>query len=348
MGVGRFLCVSLPFILTLCSLLLLLVACLGGVADKNLHMFRVNITALSINPASLSSLVTRELAVGSGLPVEWHDRRLLGESAGSDATNGATNSAATSGQTGNITAADLGLSNLYDIGLWGYCAINAAGEKTCTQPKFDWAASFLNTSYLENFGSAAGRKVTLPKEIKTALQAFNTVTKWTEVAFIIALVSLGVELFFGIFATCSRAWSCVTYLISGVATFFVIAAASLATTMVVVVVGTVEGTAKWYGVASNWNVTFLSLIWLSAAFAIGAGLFWLFTVCCCKPEHRSKSSKRHSDGEKLLPANAYRPISDPDMTTGYYSNAPQQYGAPRYPATGPRTDIAYEPYSHRA
>jgi hypothetical protein len=186
--------------------------------------------------------------------------------------------------------------------------------------------------------------------VTDAINAFATLTKWTEIAFIIALVCLGVELFFGIFATCSRAWGCVTFIVASITTVAVMAAASLATAMSVLVVGTVEGVARWYGVRSSFNTTFLSLIWLSAALALGAGFFWMFTICCCAPDRSSRKDRKRStqDAEKLLPTSAYQPLHEPEHNTGFYNNntAPQ-YGAPRYPSGAPRSDIAYEPYSHR-
>jgi hypothetical protein len=346
MGVGRFFCVALPFILTVGSLIFLLVATLGGVANTNLFLFRVNTTDLSINPASIGNLLNSRADLSASLveargEFKWHDRRLLGKT-------GSGNSQSQT-QSNNITAADLGLGNLYDVSLWGYCVTGQDGARVCTKPTFNWAASALNTTFLENFGSAAtGKKIDLPDEITTALTAFTTVAKWTEITFIVALICLGVELFFGIFATCSRAWACVTFIVASITSAAVIGAASLSTAMAVVVVGSVEGTARWYGVNSAFNTTFLSLVWLSAALALGAGFFWMFTVCCCAPSHGSRKSKaRSGDAEKLLPTGAYQPLHEPEHT-GYYgqNNAPQ-YGAPRYPSGAPRSDIAYEPYSHR-
>jgi hypothetical protein len=360
--------VALPFVLTVGSLIFLLVATLGGVANTNLYMFQVNLTDLSINPAQLPSLnfrsiILTEADVAGSLPVlgardsvEWHDKRVLaerkGKSSGSGSSSTGTTQAATASGS-NVTAADLGLANLYDVSLWGYCRTGQDGTRTCTKAQFNWAEATVNgtANDLQNLASAAtGQKITIPKQITDAVQAFATLAKWTEIAFIAALICLGVELFFGIFATCSRAWSCVTFIVASITSIIVVAAAALATTMSVLVVGTVEGTARWYGVDSSFNTSFLALIWLAAALALGAGFFWMFTVCCCAPSHgSSKKSKRHAgDAEKLLPTGAYQPLHEPEHNAGYYNNASAPvYGAPRYPTNAPRSDIAYEPYSHR-
>jgi len=328
-NVGRVICVALPFALTLASLIALLVAGLAGVADKSLYMFQVNTTGLSISKLSLSKLVHSR-------DVQFHDTSLL---------NGLPGGSGSSSEP-NITAADLGLYNLYDVGVWGYCYTPNNGGRECTKPEFNWAEHALNASKtnVQTIITTSGQNVALPKEITDGMTAFGTVARWTEIVFIIAYVCLGVELFFGIFANCSRAWSCVTWLVAGIAATAVCAAATLATVMAATVVGTVEATAKLYGVKASFNTRFLATVWIAAAFALASGFFWIFTICCCKPEHRQK--RHHGDGsEKLIPTGAYAPLHEPE-NRGFYNthNAPQ-YGAPRYPSGG-RSDLAYEPYSH--
>ncbi|KAF7549251.1 hypothetical protein G7046_g8414 [Stylonectria norvegica] len=311
MGVGRFFCVALPFVLTVGSIIFLLVGTLAGVADKNMYIFRLDVSKLSIDPAGVDSIVDN---------LDLHTR---------------------AAKTTNITAADLGLAKTYDISLWSYCYHDQDDKRHCVKAKFDWANSALNTSYIEHFGSAAGVEIELPKEIKNALKAFKAVTKWTEVAFMVALIALAAEILFGLFTSCSTIMSCCTWIISGIATALVFASAGLATAMAAVVVGSVETTAKYYGVKGKINTSYLAIVWIAALLALGASLFWLFTICCCKPEKRARSSKnRASDGEKLLPkgSTGYAPLgNDHEMTAGggYYndnqaqSQSQAQYGAPQ-------------------
>ncbi|UNI23478.1 hypothetical protein JDV02_009296 [Purpureocillium takamizusanense] len=331
MGVGRFFCVALPLILTIGAIISLLVATLSGVVhNNNLFVFSVDVSDLSINPANFDNIANK---------------------LGSRANNA---------QTSNITAGNLGLDQVYEVSLWGYCSKDKDGKRNCIKGRFDWASHELNTTWIEEFGSTAGVKINLPTEVKDALKAFRTVTKWTEVTFIIALVALGIELFVGIFSNCSRVVSCLTWLVASITAVLVGAAAGLATAMATIVVGTVESTAKFYGVKGTVGTRFLAAVWIATAFAIGAAFFWLFTICCCKPEHRSRSAKRgskHDDGEKLLPTRGYAPLtSDHEMSGGFYNpnQQGQQFGhnyssqPPRYPGGNGRSDLAYEPYSHRA
>lgn len=327
MGVGRFFCVALPFVLTVGSIIFLLVGALAGVADKSLYIFRINVEDLTIDQANLDNFV-------ENLDI---DLKIRAET-----------------KTNNITAADLNLAKVYDITLWGYCYTDQDDKRKCEKPRFDWASHSLNTSYIENIGSAVGKDIELPSEIKDSLKAFRHVTKWTEVVFIAAFVALAVEIILGIFTSCSTLMSCCTWIFAGIAAALVCCSAALATAMAAIVAGAVEGTAKFYGVRASINTKFLAIVWIAAAFAIGSALFWVFTICCCKPEKRSRNKNRQSQsGEKLLPTggSGYAPLgNDHEMQTGYYNQnqSQSQYGAPRYPSGAARSDLAYEPYSHRA
>ncbi|KAF4470388.1 integral membrane [Fusarium albosuccineum] len=335
MGVGRFFCVLLPFALTVGSIIFLLVGALAGVANKDLYLFQIDTEDLSISDQDVEKLVGNV-----DLNLKTRDVPTLNVRA----------------EDNNITAADLMLSKYYDISLWGYCEKPQDGKRECQKPKWNWAAESLDTEKIEKVGSSKSVQIDLPEEITSALKAFKTVSKWTQVVFVAAFVALAVEIILGIFANCSRIFSCLTWIVAGVATALVLASAILSTVTAAIVVGAVEGTAKIYGVRGKINTTFLAVVWIAAAFAIAASLFWLFTVCCCKPEHRSRSrssKNRNSDGEKLLggASGGYAPLgNDHEMTTGYYNNnqSQSQYGAPRYPSGAARSDLAYEPYSHRA
>lgn len=341
--VGRFFCVALPFIFTLISLITLLIACLGGITSKDLYMFQVNLTDLQVNPNSIKSIISRDILGDVKDIIQDVGNSDVAQTA-SDIINGNGGS--------NITAADLGLADIYMVNLWGYCTMDLkTKKKECKKPKFDWATEKLDTNLIKNLAVVSGKDIEIPDEVQKGLDAFKVVTKWTEVAYIVALISLAVQLLLGLFTSCSRGLSCLVWLVAGVSCLSTMAAASLSTAMSVVVVGTVEASAKLYGVRANFQTTFLALIWTSVAFALAAAFFWMFTVCCCAPDkNRNRSSHRGStDNEKLFNrSGAYQPLSDPEMHGGnnpnYYETS---YGAPKYPSGAPRSDLAYEPFSHR-
>lgn len=325
MRAGRFVCVGIPVLLTIGAIIAYLIAVLSGVVHNSVYLFRVDLSKLDIDENNIKDFISSNL--GNILERDVEEVR-------------------------GITASNLGFGEYYDVNLWGYCNNKKDGERECTRAEFDWADKRIKQDFLDPI---AGAKVELPKEMKSALDVFIKVTKWTEIAFIVALVSLGVELIVGIFSNCTRIISCLTTLISIVSIVFSLAASGLATGMAVVVVGAVKSIGKPYGVQGNFNGNFLACVWIGAAFSLAAGLFWLFTICCCKPDHREK--KRRSDGEKLIPSSGYYPIgSDNEMTSGsggYHNQYQPSYNNSgfnnaRSQGYGNNNDVAYEPFSHRA
>lgn len=312
MGAGRFFCVALPLLLTIASIGTTLYAVLAGLAHENVKLMQVDLSNLSVSPLSLKTLTSRaEFSIKAT-------------------------------QTDNITAEALGLHKYYDLTLWGACSSDDNKKWTCSKGQFDWATKQIAVDDIKE-GSTT---IQLPNDIKDALKTFQKLIKWSEVAFIIALVALGLELLIGIFSNFSRVISCLTWFESVITTILVIIACSLSTATVAIIAGVVEASKSLYGAKVHIDGRFLSIIWIGAAFSIGASLFWIFTICCCKPEKRQKNH-HHSvgDGEKLLPtggasgARGYAPLGE---QTGYTSSAP------RFASGSGRSDLAYEPYSHRA
>lgn len=336
-NIGRIFCVALPFALTVASIIALLVACLAGVTDKSLYLFKVNTTDLSISSSTITSLLSDRGLPDLNLELntrDWTDdvsnaASAFGDSASdaasdasstvgdlassaSDALASATASASdaasdvvssVTGSGTNITAADLGLADAYIISLWNYCEVTD-GERTCKKARYNWAANATDSfeEMINSVASSMGENITLPDTIKSAMDTFSTISRWTQIVFIIAFIALAAEIALGFFANCSRAFSCCTAIIGMFATVAVIAAATLATATAAVVVAAVEGTAKAYGVTGSLNSKFLSAVWVAAAFAIAAGFFWLFTICCCSPDRRRSgggasgwSRSKHAD-----------------------------------------------------
>jgi hypothetical protein len=323
MGFGRFVCVALPFGLTIASLVCTLIVMLSGITSHNLDMFSVDMKDLSISSSSLENFAN-----------EVTKREDLGK-----LINAGLNNIIPDGV--NLTASDLGLADSYKVYMWNYCA-STGSNSTCSKAKFDWAHSALNTTAIneraEAVSAKVGKNATLPKDVTSALKTYSTVSKWTQVVYIIAFILIVLELVVGLFGFCSRAGSCITYLVAGFATTAIIGASVLATASSAIVVAAVKTTSKAYGVKASIQTGFLSTTWLAVAFSIGASLFWLFSICCCKSEHRNHKNT----GEKFAARpGSYQPLHDPN--TAY--NGQQQGG---YNMQNPQRGSGYEPYSHTA
>lgn len=349
-NIGRVICVALPFVLTVASLVALLIGGLGGVADKNMYMFSVNTRNLTISENTLAGLVnSRDLS---------HLETARDIKTGFDQAKGAAEDKAKEGLTSivgkpgqNLTAADVGLAADYDLSLWGFCFHATAGsDRICSNPQFDWASKEFNgtAANLEAIGHLTNHKLQLPTEIKKGLSAFSSLVRATQIVLIAAYILLGVELLLGLFTSCSRAMSCLTWVVAGIAATAVVAAAAMATATSAAVVGAIEGTQNVYGVRAAFNTRFLAAMWIAAACAIGAAMFWVWTICCCAPEKRPHRGATGGSGEKGFSAKGpYAPLHDPEHNGMYNRNSHQmtQYGAPRQ--TSGRSDLAYEPYSNQ-
>lgn len=333
MGVGRFFCVALPFILTTISLICLLIVGLAGVTGSNLHLFEIEPKDLSISASEFQNLdftkTAEEIANSVGVDTSSVDAAL----------------------SISITAANLGLGDKYDFFLWNYAEL--VGEVTTkSSPEFNYASNFTNTTTLENLLTEAQISVTIPNAVKTGLKTFATLVKWTEVVYIIACVATGLTILVGIASFFSRIGSCITWMISGFSCFAIIAFATMATVTSTVVVGALKATVKSYGVNSSVNVRWLVIIWIGAAASIASGLFWLFTICCCANSRKDKRQSHVGDSEKLLGTRGYQPVQDPYQNEPYAGQQSGVYNQQQHsiPMHNVKTDRAqaYEPYSHHA
>lgn len=354
-NIGRIVCVALPFALTIASLIALLVAALAGVTDKSLYNFRVDTANFTISASDIASLLDKrsssslpllDLATRDDIPTldarDDDDTATATTGLTSDMTGliSTASAAVASGEdlastvssaltSTNITAADLGLADAYYINLWNYCSVNSNGTTSCKKGRFDWATNATKEfeATYKSVVSSAGGNASIPDTLSDGMNTFATVTRWTEIVFIIAFAALGLTLVFGVFATCSKAISCCAWIVSAFAVIAVGAAAGLATGMAAVVVGLAEGSAAVYGVKGAFNTRFLASVWLSFAFILGATIFWLASVCCCSPDRRSARSG--SSGGALGGFGAGRrgvgkDYENSSMTTAAGSYAPLQ------------------------
>ncbi|KFY08277.1 hypothetical protein V492_06375 [Pseudogymnoascus sp. VKM F-4246] len=337
MGVGRFLCVGLPFALTTISLICLLIVGLAGVTSSNMHIFEIEPKDLKITAEQFQNLDFKQKAEDIANKIPGVDTSDV-----DDAVNDFS-----------LTAEALGLGDKYDFFLWNYAELRD-GATTKSDPTFDYASNFTDTSKLEKITTSAQISVSIPDGVKTGLKTFATLVKWTEVVYIIACVTTGLTLLVGIASFFSRIGSCFTWLISGLSCFSIIGFATLATVTSSVVVGALNATVKHYGVNSSLNTSWLAAAWIGAAASVASGLFWLFSICCCANARKDKRHSRADDSEKLLGTGSrgYQPVQDPYQNEPYMGQQSGIYNQQQHavPMHNMKTDRAqaYEPYSHHA
>ncbi|KAJ6442517.1 fungal specific transcription factor [Purpureocillium lavendulum] len=187
-NIGHIFCAGVISALAACSLIAMLVATLGGIAHSNLCLFRINATDLSISPSIFSGWT------GVCRPGRSDPRKIFATA--DDAFLGA--------KPANVTGADLGVHELYDVSLWGYCHTARDGTRACSWPALDWARPALERAqtHLRDRLDAAGggRKVSLPTYITGKAEDFGDLARRTGMVSGIAVVALAVELYLGVAA----------------------------------------------------------------------------------------------------------------------------------------------------
>ncbi len=346
-GVVRSLCVSVPFILTGISIITLLIVGLAGVTGSNLSLFEVVTKDLSVNMNDAKNIDFNGKSLGDSLSDAGIDTsKITGRYI---PTEEEVNNALDAVGGVNITAEKLGLGDKYNFFLWNFVEVKG-GQTIKQKTQFNYASNFSDTSSIDNLAAGTGVDVKVPDAIKDGLKLFANCIKWSEILFLIAIVMQAVTLLIGVTACCSRAGSCVTWVVSTVALAAMTAFAVLTTVTSTIIVGTLNTAAKDYGLQSSVSTTWLAITWVGVATSIASGLYWMFTTCCCKGSSGSKNRDSVGDTEKLMGGSnrGYQPVHDPyqpqgQQQTGIYNQ--QQY----YPMGNVKHQDraqAYEPYSH--
>jgi hypothetical protein len=329
---GRFACVALPFALMVCSIICIMIAMLSGIANKNLYMFELEAKNLSISTSNILG-VDLKGSVSNGL--------------------GQINDALSPNRH-NFSASELGLSDYYKVNLWNYCSFNQSKENDqyCSKGKFDWASTAIDLTHIKQIvqQQSNSNNATVPEPLNGSLKTFKKVHKWTQVVYIIAIMASAFTLFLGIAAIFSKIASCITYIVSGIASTSLVIASSMATAESAIVIGAVKTVRKEYHINGHINTSWLAVTWIAVLFSFGAGIFWLASICCCSASSgKSSRRSRGGDQEKLIPTGAYQRVDDPHHFNAGAGGGAFSHGAGAVPMKPMnRGNGAYEPYSHQA
>lgn len=339
MGLGRFFCVALPFILTAISIVCLLIVGLAGVTNSTINIFEISPKDLDISLKQLQNLDFQKKIEDAADKISRVDSDDLSSDI-LDSIGGIS-----------VTAAQLNLGDEYKFYLWNYAEVRG-DETTKSDPKLDYASNFTTDSSIAHFNDAIPGDVELPDAVVDGLRAFSTLMKWTQVVFIIAFIATVITVLIGIIGFFSRIGSCVTWIASAISTAAIIGFVALATMTSTAIVAALNATLKKYGVKSSVGVSWLTVAWIGAAASITASIFWLFTICCCASSRNDNRRSRAGDAEKFLGPRGYQPVQDPFMSDPYIGQQSgiynqQQHAIPMHNVKIDRAQ-AYEPYSHHA
>jgi len=324
---GRFACIFAPMAMTIISLVALIIVGIGNTnrsssVSNSLYFFRANTSNIHPNSTLLDSI----------------PKNALTDALIQQATNDATKA--------------LGIYDFYHVGLWNYCAGSFA--KNATGASFDnvtycspaqkqyWFNPVdvwhLNNSITDQYFST---------QLKDGLNAYHQVAKWMYVAYVVAVVATAVEILVGVSALFSRLGSLATTIVSTVSSIFTIGFALTATILYATLTGGFNTALKDYNIHGSMGRNIYIWAWLAVAFSWAAGLFWLFSSCCCSG--RSDRIKGYGDrkGGRNYDANYERmPSPQPGYQQPYAHHAEGQQNGVMMGNMGKQQKTAYEPYRH--
>lgn len=321
---GRFACIFTPMALTIASLVCLIIVGLGGTNQSNdtfnnLYFFRANTSSITVDPTDLN------------LPSNALTNAIFGQT------------------TTSAVKQAFGVYDFYHISLFNYCAgnfTNGADNVTFCSPHTNefwfnpvevWG---LNNTGVDQFFSS---------ELRNGLSAYQTTAKWMFIAYVVALAATILEILVGFFALFSRLGSLATSIVSGISSLFYIAFALTSTILYAVLTGTFNDALTKYNIHGNLGHNIYVATWLGTAFSLGAGLFWMFSSCCCSG--RSDRIKGYGD-ESESRNHKYDRVSSPlppGGGFGYGQPAARGYQNPsshHMAPVGVQRQTSYEPFRH--
>ena len=328
---GRFACIFAPMALTIVSLVSLIIVGIGGTnrsssVSNSLYFFRANTSDIHANSTLLSDLPKNPLT----------DDLL--------------------GKAGSIASDALGIYDFYHVSLWNYCAGNFSTNSTggsfdnvtyCSPRQKDfWFNPVdvwnLNNSNTDQFFSS---------KLKSGLEAYRKTAHWLYVAYVVAVLTTAAEILVGVSALFSRLGSLATTLVSVVSSTFTFGFALTATVLYATLTGAFNNALKQYNIHGSLGRTIYIWCWLAVGFSWAAGIFWLFSSCCCSG--RSDRIKGYGDRNGGF-GSSYKRMRDP-QPAGYqapYAHHADGYGGEQQNGVymgnmgGRQGGTAYEPFRH--
>ncbi|KAG8533078.1 uncharacterized protein KY384_001861 [Bacidia gigantensis] len=335
---GRFACIFTPMALTIASLVCLVLVGLGGTnrgnsTYNNLYFFRANTSNIDVDPSLIN------------LPNNTITDKIV---------DAATDTA----------KQVLDVKDFYHIHLWNYCNGDFKGNddnsSQHSSDHVDFCSAHTNQFWfnpVEVWGlNNTNVDKLFSKELRHGLDVYKTTTKWMFICYIVALISTIVEILVGFLALFSRLGSLATTIVSAISSLFIIGFALTATILYSVLAGTFNTALNKYNIHGSLGKNIYVATWIGVAFSLAAGMFWLFSSCCCSGRsdkikgydtENAKSGQRSASWK--LPGRK-QPYEYERMDSPFQGGMPynQQHGAHQMNDLGNERKTAYEPFRHNA
>ncbi|KAK6364671.1 hypothetical protein LTS17_011968 [Exophiala oligosperma] len=319
---GRVFCITAPFLLSIAVLVCLVLVFLAGTHDRNNTLDDLYFLKIDLRNITLTS-----------------SANLLGD--------GNSNNETVLGGALQAAKQSLGLKDFYTVYLRNYCSWN--GDDTyanCTSPKAYFWFNPIEVWGLNDTGIDVDDY--LPKSFRHGLDVYHDASKAIFYLYVIALSATSVTLLVGISAIFSRWGSFFTTFCAAAMAVLILGASVTVTAVYAIVKGALNETLKKdYGIKSTVGTRVLSVTWIGTAFALGAGFFWLLSVCCCSgrsPYNPASREARRTRAEKT--PYTYERVGSPYLGPSDQQSVPLNTFGPRPPSFAPQPQhgTAYEPF----
>ncbi|KAB8253914.1 actin cortical patch SUR7/pH-response regulator pali [Aspergillus pseudonomiae] len=263
------LCVVLPYVFSVASLICLIFANLTGFGSTLEKKLTGLISQRSVFDDSLAAVAGSTSDVSSTL----QDISNTAQDAGNNAIDGVT------GAVGN--AIESNIEEFYIIGLWGYCqgSFNGTGStvRKCTPPSSSFWFNFTEVLGLE---SSWAEKI-FPNQVEKVVGVYKVVSKGISATYITALTTTVLTLITGLTVMVSGWGSCLISICVMISMVSNIAGSATVTGVYVSLVGILESVFYSAGINASLGQKMLATSWLASSFSVVACIFWLMSICCC-------------------------------------------------------------------
>lgn len=178
---------------------------------------------------------------------------------------------------------ELNMYDYYTVYLRGYCGWNGNDVyANCSSPETIFYFDAIKIWGLDGNTTGTDLEALLPKSLRDGLSTYEKVSKAMSVVYIIASAATVGTLLIGISAIFSRWGSFATTFFAAASSIFMVAGSVVATALFFTLKKVLnDALDKEYGIVTSTGQRGFILTWVGTAFAVGAGFFWLLSVCCC-------------------------------------------------------------------
>ncbi|KAI2886123.1 hypothetical protein CBS63078_11043 [Aspergillus niger] len=305
MGLSRrVLCISLPYVLSLVSLICMIfvaISCTQAQLESHFISYAESVlesvlsrrSVLDNIASTVSSTVSSAEDATSSVATAAEN---VASSAADTASNAVTevtttvNKTLTNAVDAELAKLESNLPDFYLVGLWSYCngtySGNASTVHNCTTPSLSFRFDFAEVLGLQG----SGLNSLFPAALQNAVKYYNRFIQWTISAFLVALIATSLVVLTGLTAGISRWASLLTSFFAVVAMFASFGATLTGCLIYATLVAFLKLESATVGITASMGwLRMVSVAIVATVCAAGAGVGWLFTVCCVSGRRTKRS-----------------------------------------------------------